>query len=260
MLTYGEKEFVIGSLVLLVIFIVFAIVFVGFQRRVLARPVNLRYVIQTRTDWYQQNVGSECILQRKNENGQWENSDDESISLHQIMLLLQELSGQSIESQRAFIINLNYHQIMSSEFMYFVRDAINKIGTRELIIEYTPQGKINKMQVWRLKQKLYKARILGVTLSSNITKLTPKKVKAIKTLIPLTDIMKCSLSTVQHSHWFQTNVDQIVRELNRSNHQTRLILIGKDDQKNRHFIKQLNFEDSNLMMVTSLQTNKESVA
>lgn len=59
-------------------------------------------------------------------------------------------------------INLDYNQIMSRDFLYFVRWSVTRINSMTLTVEYTPKNNQSHINQLQLARQLKAARAFGM--------------------------------------------------------------------------------------------------
>ena len=107
------------------------------------QAIELRYFIQKQVDFHGQTTGYECLLRQHNPDGSWSLPQQlASLPLQRVIFLLEDTFKVLPSKEITLSINLEYDQIVSPEFHYFVRWVISKITPMTLAVEYRYGGLI----------------------------------------------------------------------------------------------------------------------
>ncbi|GEP19500.1 EAL domain-containing protein [Pediococcus argentinicus] len=206
--------------------------------------VNLRYFIQKQVDWRGQIIGYECLLRTKQADGSWVLPEHlESIPLQRVIKLLEETSDALPLEPYNLSINLDYNQIMSRDFLYFVRWSVTRINSMTLTVEYTPKNNQNHINQLQLARQLKAARAFGMKFAIDNVDSSLTSLKKIDWLLPQIDILKCSMSSFRKEtpdEWLDLNL-QFWNKLAQE-HQIELVLVGVENEDDQALADQLKIE------------------
>ncbi len=216
MLHHVAGELLIVIIIILAVAVVTVSLYVFHSRRrktnYLGDPdTDLRYFIQKQVDFNDHVVGYECLLRQRNADGSWTLPIQmEQLPLQRIVVLLKQ-TFQTLPAQEIKLaINLSYSQIVSADFMYFVRWAVSTITPMDLVVEYDAihrsEFSINRK---RLLRRVHQARKLGMIFLLDNFSLTDAEVTRIAWLLPEVDIVKVSAGEFRQAEtqaWSQLNL------------------------------------------------------
>jgi len=140
-------------------------------------------------------------------------------------------------------INLEYNQIVSPDFQYFVRWAISKIEPMNLSIEYTT-GRTNSMRNKGLfKKRILDARQYNMQFTIDNVNSDLSTLKSIEWMLPFVDNIKCSMRDFRKNDpnvWLDLNL-QSWNKISQKNN-INLILMGIEDKTDEALAEQLNIK------------------
>lgn len=202
--------------------------------------IELRYFIQKQVDFRGHTTGYVCLLRQHNADGSWSLPRQlDSLPLQRVIFLLEDTFKSLPTEPITLSINLEYDQIISPDFRYFVRWAISKITPMSLAVEYTAnhQDHINKRL---LRRRVREARSYGMRFDIDNVGSTLANLKSVEWLLPEVDSLKCSMRSFRKedpSVWLDLNL-QFWNRLSQDN-DIQLILMGVEDEADEQLAEQL---------------------
>jgi len=228
------------AIISLILFIIFIIVYYWKSRKssnnyLENKEITLRYFIQKQVDHTGKVIGYECLLRQQNADATWSLPQQlDSLPLQRVVFLLESTFKALPEEPIRLSINLEYNQIISSDFHYFVRWAISKIDPMKLSIEYTAGHEPKYMNKRLFESRIREARNYDMQFSIDNVGSEMKSLKEIEWMLPFVDSIKCSMRNFRKDDpntWLDLNLqswNKISKE-----HNIELILMGvenKDDE------------------------------
>ncbi|WP_125583935.1 EAL domain-containing protein [Levilactobacillus cerevisiae] len=205
------------------------------------KEIPLRYFIQKQVDFRGQTTGYECLLRQHNADGSWSLPDKlDSLPLQRVIFLLEDTFKALPTEPITLSINLEYDQILSPDFHYFVRWAISKITPMNLAIEYTASGQESRLKRHLFLKRIRDARAYGMRFDVDNVGSSLDNLKHIKWLLPQIDSLKCSMRSFRKtdpSVWLDLNL-QYWNRLSQENH-IQLILMGVENEADEKLAEQL---------------------
>ncbi|WP_143462127.1 EAL domain-containing protein [Levilactobacillus enshiensis] len=206
--------------------------------------LELRYFIQKQVDFRGNTTGYECLLRQHNADGSWSLPQQlDSLLLQRVIFLLEDTFKALPVEPITLSINLEYDQIISPDFHYFVRWAISKITPMNLAVEYTADhvdGRINRRL---FTKRIKEARQYGMRFDVDNVGSTLSNLSNIEWLLPQVDSLKCSMRSFRKedpSVWLDLNL-QFWNKLSQDNH-IQLILMGIEDEADEKLAEQLKIQ------------------
>lgn len=203
--------------------------------------VKLRYFVQRQVDAQGQLSGYECLLRQRTEDGSWVlPAQLESLPLRRAIELLDDTFAALPSEATRLSINLSYEQIMSSEFLYFVRWAVSKIRPMQLEIEMNVHTRQLSRRRWRFRRHIRRGKAYGMQFALDNIGSDNNDLDRIQWMLPLIDTLKCSMKSFRKkdpSVWLDVNLqfwNVFARE-----HSIRLVLIGVEDAQDLALAEQL---------------------
>ncbi|KRO00358.1 diguanylate cyclase phosphodiesterase domain-containing protein [Companilactobacillus kimchiensis] len=208
------------------------------------KELKLRYFIQKQVDYTGKTIGYECLLRQQNTDATWSlPSNLDSLPLQRIVFLLENTFKALPSEPITLSINLEYNQIISSDFQYFVRWAISKIEPMKLSIEYTT-GNTARFPNRRLFEKrIREAQRYNMQFGIDNVGSDLKSLKDIEWMLPFVDNIKCSMRDFRKDDpnvWLDLNL-QSWNKISQDNN-INLILMGIEDENDAALAKQLNIK------------------
>lgn len=203
--------------------------------------IELRYFIQKQVDYRGQVSGYECLLRQHNPDGTWSLPQKlDSLPLQRVIFLLDETFNSLPNEAISLSINLEYDQIISPDFRYFVRWALSRIEPMDLVIEYTPQYQSQHINKHLFRRRIREARQYGMTFGIDNVGSSLTNLKSIQWLLPDIDSLKCNMRSFRKddpSVWLDLNL-QFWNKLSKDHH-IELILMGVEDAADEKLAQQL---------------------
>lgn len=203
--------------------------------------LKLRYFIQKQVDYHNQVTGYECLLRQHNEDGTWtlpQNMD--GLPLQRVISLLEETFKSLPDTKISLSINLSYAQIMSPEFIYFVRWAISKIEPMQLMVEYHADYQVLGIRKHRFSSRIKMAQNYGMQFAIDNVGSKLSNLKNIEWMLPVIDTLKCSMKSFRKedpSIWLDLNL-QFWNQLSKDN-DIELLLMGIESKQDEALARQL---------------------
>ncbi|WP_119327123.1 EAL domain-containing protein [Companilactobacillus musae] len=208
------------------------------------KEFKLRYFIQKQVDFSGKTIGYECLLRQQNANSTWSlPSNLDSLPLQRVVFLLENTFESLPTEPITLSINLEYNQIISSDFQYFVRWAISKIEPMKLSVEYTPGQAKHFQNKYLFEKRIREAQNYGMEFSIDNVGSDSKDLKDIEWMLPFIDNIKCSMRNFRKEDptiWLDLNLqswNKIAKENN-----INLILMGIEDENDAALAEQLNIK------------------
>lgn len=202
---------------------------------------NLRYFIQKQVDFRGRTTGYECLLRQQNTDGSWSLPPQlDSLPLQRVIFLLEDTFKALPDEAITLSINLEYEQIISPEFRYFVRWAIANIEPMHLAIEYTPQYQPRRINKRLFRRRIREARGYGMQFGIDNVGASLANLKNIQLLLKDIDTLKCSMRSFRKedpSVWLDLNL-QFWNQLSKENN-IDLILMGIENEADEQLAEQL---------------------
>ena len=203
---------------------------------------HLRYFIQRQVDYHDKTVGYECLLRQQQPDNSWTLPKQlDSLPLQRVVFLLEDTFKALPTEPYVLSINLEYNQIISRDFQYFVRWAISKIEPMKLSIEFSP-GNIKKFHKKHLfEERIREARNYNMQFSIDNVGSEMANLKAIEWMLPFVDNIKCSMRSFRKDDlnvWLDLNLqswNRISKE-----HDINLVLMGIENEEDEALAEQLN--------------------
>lgn len=203
--------------------------------------LKLRYFIQKQVDHTGATIGYECLLRQENPDGTWQLPQKlDSLPLQRVIFLLENTFKALPTAAITLSINLEYNQIVSPEFEYFVRWAIAKISPMKLTIEYTVGHEQHHFNKSLFENRIRRARQYQMAFSIDNVGSTLKNLKEIEWMLPFVDNIKCSMRDFRKNdpnEWLDLNL-QSWRQISQE-HQINLILMGIENETDQALAQKL---------------------
>jgi len=205
---------------------------------------KLRYFIQKQVDYTGKTIGYECLLRQQNPDATWSLPKNlDSLPLQRVVFLLEDTFKSLPTEPITLSINLEYNQIISTDFQYFVRWAISKIEPMKLSIEYTSSNQTKFLNHYLFEKRIKEARRYGMQFGIDNVDSTLKSLKDIEWMLPFVDNIKCSMRAFRKNDpniWLDLNL-QSWNKISKENN-INLILMGIEDDKDMALAEQLNIK------------------
>ena len=237
------------TLITLIIFIIIIVIYYWRSRKtnnnyLENKDFNLRYFIQKQVDHNERTIGYECLLRQQNSDGSWTLPKQlDSLPLQRIVFLLED-TFKSLPTEKIWLsINLEYNQIISSDFQYFVRWAISKIDPMQLSIEYTSAYGPKYINRYLFESRIKDAKKYGMEFSIDNVGSEMKSLRQIEWMLPFVDTIKCSMRNFRKEDpntWLDLNL-QSWNKISKENN-IELILMGIENQADEDLAKFLKIK------------------
>lgn len=208
------------------------------------KEFHLRYFIQKQVDYRDKVIGYECLLRQQNPDGTWTlPSNLDSLPLQRVIFLLEDTFKSLPTEPITLSINLEYNQIISPEFQYFVRWAISKIEPMKLSIEYTPANNTHFKNRYLFEKRIREAQNYSMQFGIDNVGSNMQNLKDIEWMLPFVDNIKCSMRDFRKEDpnvWLDLNLQSWNRISQENN--INLILMGIENQDDEALAEQLNIK------------------
>lgn len=208
------------------------------------KEFKLRYFIQKQVDHTGKTIGYECLLRQQNADATWSLPQQlDSLPLQRVVFLLEDTFKSLPSEPIRLSINLEYNQIISSDFQYFVRWAISKIEPMKLSIEYTAGNEPNLINKRLFENRIRQAQQYNMKFSIDNVGSEMKNLKQIEWMLPFVDSLKCSMRDFRKNDpnvWLDLNLqswNKISKE-----HNIELILMGVENQDDADLAQMLDID------------------
>ncbi|WP_395321023.1 EAL domain-containing protein [Levilactobacillus parabrevis] len=206
--------------------------------------IELRYFIQKQVDFRGQTTGYECLLRQHEWDDSWSLPQNlDSLPLQRVIFLLTDTFKALPEEPIMLSINLEYDQIISPDFRYFVRWALSRIAPMKLAVEFTATANQPKYKRWVFRQRIREARQYGMRFGIDNVGSSLNNLKSIEWILPEVDSLKCSMRSFRKTdpnEWLDLNL-QFWNQLSQKNH-IELILMGVEDEQDQQLADQLKIK------------------
>ncbi|CAJ1182379.1 EAL domain-containing protein [Companilactobacillus nantensis] len=244
------ERILLGIVILTILFFVITIAVTYWNSRKSSnnylenKEFKLRYFIQKQVDYQDKTIGYECLLRQQNADGSWSLPDNlDSLPLQRVVFLLEDTFKSLPAEPITLSINLEYNQIISPEFQYFVRWAISKIEPMNLSIEYTP-GKNNHFKNrYLFEKRIREAQNYNMQFGIDNVGSNLQNLKEIEWMLPFVDNLKCSMRDFRKDDpnvWLDLNLQSWNRISQENN--INLILMGIENEDDEALAEQLNIK------------------
>lgn len=235
------------TLITLVAFIIIIIFYYWYSKKssnnyLENKEFKLRYFIQKQVDHNNKVIGYECLLRQQNEDATWSLPQKlDSLPLQRVVFLLEDTFKSLPKEPITLSINLEYNQIVSRDFQYFVRWAISKIEPMHLSIEYTASYGPKHMNKALFERQIRHAREYDMQFSIDNVGSEMKSLKEIEWMLPFVDNIKCSMRDFRKDDpnvWLDLNLqswNKISKE-----HNIDLILMGVENKDDNDLAQMLD--------------------
>lgn len=197
-----------------------------------SKDFDLRYFIQKQVDSNGNTIGYECLLRQYHDDGSWSLPKQlDSLPLQRVVFLLEDTFKSLPVEKIRLSINLEYNQIISSDFQYFVRWAISKIEPMQLSIEYTSAYGPKHINRHLFEKRIKEAKKYGMEFSIDNVNSEMKSLKQIEWMLPFVDTIKCSMRSFRKEDpnaWLNLNL-QSWNKISQENN-IELILMGIENE------------------------------
>lgn len=206
--------------------------------------LELRYFIQKQVDYRGQTTGYECLLRQHHADGTWSLPQKlDSLPLQRVIFLLTDTFKSLPEEPITLSINLEFDQILSPDFHYFVRWALARISPVKLAVEYTASVNQPRHKRWLFRRRIREARAYGMQFGIDNVGASLNNLKSIEWILPEVDSLKCSMRSFRKTdpnEWLDLNL-QFWNRLSQRNH-IELILMGIEDASDQRLADQLKIQ------------------
>lgn len=244
------ERVLLGIVILTIIFFVITIAVTYWHSRKSSnnylenKEFKLRYFIQKQIDYHDKTIGYECLLRQQNADGTWSLPKNlDSLPLQRVVFLLEDTFKSLPAEPITLSINLEYNQIISPEFQYFVRWAISKIEPMNLSIEYTPGNNTHFKNKYLFEKRIREAQNYNMQFGIDNVGSELKNLKEIEWMLPFVDNIKCSMRDFRKDDpniWLDLNLQSWNRISKENN--INLILMGIENEADEALAEQLNIK------------------
>ncbi|KRL93198.1 EAL domain-containing protein [Levilactobacillus hammesii] len=206
--------------------------------------IELRYFIQKQVNFRGETTGYECLLRQHNADGSWSLPQKlDSLPLQRVIFLLTDTFQSLPEEPITLSINLEFDQITSPDFRYFVRWALSRISPMKLAVEYTAGATQSRWQRWIFRRRIREARGYGMRFGVDNVGSSLNNLKSIEWILPEVDSLKCSMRSFRKAdpnEWLDLNL-QFWNRLSQRNH-IELVLMGIENEQDQQLADQLKIK------------------
>lgn len=238
------------AMALLLIFVVTIVAYYYYSRvrtrNYLAKTqAELRYFIQRQVDDDGKVIGYECLLREHTDDNQWRLPQNlETLPLQRVVSLLTDTfkSLQKTDTAVRLSINLEYEQIISPEFDYFVRWAIARIEPLQLNVELTVNTDRRYWQHATFLRHIRQGQAYGMHFAIDNVGSDNAVLDSIQWMLPVVDVLKCSMRNFRKrdGEWLDLNL-QFWRQF-AAQRNINLVLMGIETAEDVALAKQLDID------------------
>ncbi|MBM7543771.1 EAL domain-containing protein (putative c-di-GMP-specific phosphodiesterase class I) [Weissella beninensis] len=200
--------------------------------------ILLRYFVQPQFNNFGDLIGYECLIREKNDKNEWKLPIDfNHLSLKKSIILLEDILDKLPNNAVNISINLQYSQLISANFRYFIRWAIAKVSTRNLIIECSVDELVKNI---KLERNIKLGKEYGMQLAINNLNSSYGSLAKIEWLLPEIDILKVSIKYFKKANeddWLDLNLGFWTKFAKQKN--IRLILVGIETAEDKDLAEKL---------------------
>ncbi|WP_334341467.1 EAL domain-containing protein [Companilactobacillus sp. HBUAS56275] len=246
-LAFLERFLLRLIVITLIIFIITIIIYYWKSRKTSNnylenKDFNLKYFIQKQVDHTGKTIGYECLLRQHNPDDTWTLPKQlDSLPLQRVIFLLEDTFKSLPTEKIRLSINLEYNQIISSDFQYFVRWAISKIEPMQLSVEYTSAYGPKHINHYLFESRIKSAKEYGMEFSIDNVGSEMKSLHQIEWMLPFVDTIKCSMRAFRKEDpntWLDLNL-QSWNKISKENN-IELILMGIENKADEDLASFLN--------------------
>lgn len=206
------------------------------------KELELRYFIQPTVDAKQNITGYECLLRQKQPDGSWRLPQQlDTLPLQRVISLLKTTFSSLPQKAYQLSINLDYSQIISPEFDYFVRWAIANIAPMTLAVEMKLDPNVRYPYKPTFLRHIRGGQVYGMKFEVDNVGSESADMKSIGWMIGVIDTLKCSMKAFRKTdpnEWLDLNL-QSWRQFAEHQHM-QLVLTGIENEQDEALAEQLN--------------------
>lgn len=202
----------------------------------------LRYFIQPTVDDCGKLTGYECLLREQEPDGSWRLPQQlETLPLQRVIFLLESTFKVLPEEPIQLSINLDYDQIISPEFDYFVRWAISKISPMQLAVELSLKTDQRYPYHATFLRHIKTGQSYGMRFEVDNLGAESANMQMINWMVGVIDTLKCSMRAFRKTdanQWLDLNLQSWHRFAEEQHMQ--LVLTGIENEADEALASQLN--------------------
>lgn len=206
------------------------------------KELELRYFIQPTVGRNHEITGYECLLRQKQPNGSWRLPKQlETLPLQRVIKLLDSTFESLPNEAIQLSINLDYEQIISPEFDYFVRWAISEIAPMQLAVEMNLDVGKHYPHHQTFLNHIRDARSYGMRFEVDNVGANSADMQSIGWMVGVIDTLKCSMRAFRKadpSEWLDVNLKSWCK-FSAEQH-IQLVLTGVENEADESLAEQLN--------------------
>ncbi|GEL13982.1 diguanylate cyclase phosphodiesterase domain-containing protein [Lapidilactobacillus concavus DSM 17758] len=249
MLRELELLLLILTLIVFTAFLVIIVLYYYYSRKrsnnyLSKKEFELRYFIQKQVDREGQLTGYECLLRQRQPDGSWALPQQlETLPLQRVIYLLESIFKLLPTEPIQLSINLEYDQIISPEFDYFVRWAISKIEPMQLAIELSIHPDTRYPNRNLFLRHIRQTKTYGMRFEVANVGNAKDNLNSIEWMVPMIDALKCAMRDFRKTDpamWFDLNLQFWRRFTQEQN--INLVLTGIESDDDAELAEHLNID------------------
>lgn len=249
MLRELELLLLILTLIVFTAFLVIIVLYYYYSRKrsnnyLGKKEFELRYFIQKQVDREGRLTGYECLLRQRQPDGSWALPQQlETLPLQRVIYLLESTFKSLPTEPIQLSINLEYNQIISPEFDYFVRWAISKIEPMQLAIELSIHPDTRYPNHNLFLRHIRQTKTYGMRFEVDNVGNAKDNLNSIEWMVPVIDTLKCAMRDFRKTNpaiWFDLNLQFWRRFTQEQN--INLVLTGIENDDDAELAEHLNID------------------
>ncbi|WP_155286601.1 EAL domain-containing protein [Lacticaseibacillus zhaodongensis] len=206
------------------------------------QELELRYFIQPTVGRNKEITGYECLLRQKQPDGSWRLPQQlDTLPLQRVIKLLDTTFESLPQEDIQLSINLEYDQIISPEFDYFVRWAISEIAPMRLAVEMKLDPNRRYLYHQTFLSHIRAGQSYGMRFEVDGVGANSADMQSIGWMVGVIDSLKCSMRAFRKTdpgQWLDLNLGSWCK-FSQEQH-IQLVLTGIESDADEALAEQLN--------------------